>query len=133
VERSDFLMTLPCYAIAANVTRDASGNVILDDNVRFVAPHGTDPAGQHLAIFTDQALAQNYLEHCDSPPGLRLIAIPTINDLRRLLVRGHAFDRVWIDLNPKTGLGRNWTIDDLISELDRIPDPPARPGDPQRD
>jgi len=95
---------------------------MLDEDIRFLMPHGSGRPGKHLAIFTDEALALECLEHCGAvAEQLELISIPSAEDLRRLLVCGqHAFERVWIDLNPKTRIGRNWSAEELISELDRI-------------
>ena len=71
--------------------------------------------GRILELF-----AHDYLAYCDrSRHALQVMAIQSIEALRLLLERACDFDLVWIDLNPKTQIGRLWDRNEMTLELDR--------------
>lgn len=119
METTGFLWTFPSFALATNVTIDpVTGGVLLDDNIRFIAP--CMPTEQHIAIFTDSDLAEEYRELCNRDLDLHLLPLADPEALRSFFIRARGrFRNAVIDPNPKTRIGRIVPLDDAIPQLAR--------------
>lgn len=120
---SDFLIVFPCFILAATFNKDGNtGVVILDEQLRFIAPEGSD-GEQRVAIFTDEHLADEFRELIAPHRDLHRLQLVGPKSLKRFLsLCVGKYRQVAFDLNPKTGGGQFVDIEKLLRDMERLPD-----------
>jgi len=122
----NFLWSFPCYFLVANQTADpATGEIVLDDNIRFLAP--SDGSEQHLAVFTDYDLADEFRQH--SPRYLTPLSCSTPVALELVLLRARGrYRSLTVDVNRKTGIGRQFDLEAALVTLAALIRPKGQAG-----
>ena len=116
-ESDSFFWTFPVYVLAANVTRDSDGVILLNDNTQFAAPE-LEPGKPILALFTDAQLANVLRDHSENQAMFEPIELwpeAVLFILGRAQVK---FPTIGIDLNPTTRTGRLMATADVIKSLE---------------
>ena len=74
----DFIWTFPTYLLARNFATDpATGNIMFNTDLKFIAPAVAPTGEQGVAMFTDRYLAEEYLAQTNPELGMRLLEIPS--------------------------------------------------------
>ncbi|MDA0832925.1 MAG: hypothetical protein O2955_19370 [Planctomycetota bacterium] len=120
MEATEFVWMFPCYILARNYAFDVNGELILDNNIRFVTPEITDGGPRGIGIFTDSDLAESFLNESVDNDQLALLKISTPSELARFLRSAQGTYRyIVIDKNRKTQVLRYLIIREVISELEK--------------
>jgi hypothetical protein len=115
----DFVWTFPSYLLAKNfVTDPATGNVMFNKDLQFIAPLVTPAGEQGIAMFTDLQLAEEFLEQTNPQLGLRPMEISGPQALGYFLRNApKKYRYVAVDPNRKTGIIRSFLIQTVLQSL----------------
>jgi hypothetical protein len=112
-DRNEFVVTFPLYVLIYEQASHAGRQATIDKNTRFVAPvYSGKP---HLAVFTDDQLAQDYRNLCG--PGVREVGFPPEPMLQLLDRVSVHFQYIVIDPNPKARLSRSAPLSELVAAI----------------
>lgn len=104
----EFLLSVPCYCIGQNVPVVEGRTVIGHPATKWAT---VDLA---LAIFTDRALAEEYMERANMPG--TIVTLPVLRSLLDLLEK-YRYPQVALDPNARTGLSRIVPMDQFERDL----------------
>jgi len=125
IDEANFHFQLPCFAIASQWQTRPDGSLVVDDGLRLVTVELD--ARDHLAVFTDCDLAEDYCEKVPHDGKWGPMGVFTTPALRRILAAvPESCSRVAFDKNPAVSAGRSVPIAALLGILDRGPEPPIR-------
>jgi hypothetical protein len=117
--QSDFVWTFPCYILSGQYTSSPVTDFVIDEHLRYVAPYATGVGEQRVAIVTDSDLADEYRQLCNEPHKLARLGFPKPSHLKQYLELVQMNLRyAWVELNPKTHIGRLVLIQEAIPQLE---------------
>lgn len=124
--KSEFLWTFPCFILATQFNRDPqTGSVLFDEGFRVVSLKLTGDSEKQVPIFTDEALAADYVERSPST-GLTQVELSTPVALKDFLVlASKAFQHAAIDISPKAKFSRLFLIEEILAQIDDWIDQPG--------
>ena len=110
---------MPCYVLARNFRLDPiTKAVLIEDPIQFAGCTATN-GGDQVIVFSDFHLAQDYSHAC-ADPSLHIVEFTSLVKVRELLVKLQCtYQKIWMDLNPKTARGQEFLISHLIVDFDR--------------
>lgn len=117
--KSDFLWSFPCFILATQFNREPeTGSVLFDEGFRVCALELTGDAKKQVPIFTDEALAEDYVQRSPST-GLTVVELTTPEALKDFLVlAARAFEHAAIDFIPGAKFARLFLIDEILAQVD---------------
>ena len=118
-ERVEFVFRFPIYILANNYTLHEDGSFEFSERTIFASPELASGI-PHLAIFTDEDCANQYLEMCEPGLNFRRFEFMPKNLLKLLQTIEATFPRVVID--PRHGSKRLQTtlMSDMIEGLEGL-------------
>ena len=121
----DFVWTFPTFLLARNfVTDSATGNIMFNYDLQFIAPAVAATGEQGIAMFTDRHLAEEYLELIGPELGMRLLEISGPHQLGYFIRNvSKKYRYVAVDPNCKTGVIRSLLIEDVLKCIDEADEP----------
>jgi hypothetical protein len=124
-EYGGFVWSFPCYILARDYAVDQrTGDVVLDDNIRFITPTNAADGEPAVAIFTDLDLAELYQEQGDPALGVKVLEILNPAGLQNFLRLAEAnYRMVAIDPTRTVPRFRVAPIAAVLQDLDRLADP----------
>ena len=125
---ADFVWTFPTFLLARNfVTDPATGNIMFNTDLKFIAPAVAPTGEQGIAMFTDRHLAEEYLELTSPELGMRLLKISGPQALAYFLRNApKKYRYVAVDPNRTTRVIRGFLIQAVLQALDGRDDPTGK-------
>jgi hypothetical protein len=118
-DRIELVWTFPIYVLANNYTLHDDGDFEFCEETEFASPQMVSGI-PHLAIFTDQDCAKQYLETCDPSLNFYPFGFLPKNLLKLLLAIAADFPRVVIDPRPGGKRFRTTLMSDMIAGLQGV-------------
>jgi hypothetical protein len=119
-----FLWNFPCYAVIKNDcnTDPVTGDVVLDEKLRFIAPAMSQGGEQRIALFTDSHLADDFIQQVAPNQGMGRLKIGNPIFLATFLrTYQHLFQHLVVDPNPKTRIGRMFDLREAAEKFESAP------------
>jgi hypothetical protein len=113
---NEFVWKTPAFALAENAgSMPRTGSMTWTESMQF-AGHSFDGASSAL-LFTDLALAEEYLESLDDPSRFQPVALPTDEYLEWFLaIVAKSHSHVAVDLDHKTGVARTFKVAEVLKQ-----------------
>ena len=113
----EFVWSLPSFTLVAGGSHaPRKGKIVFDEHLVFVTD-GEDE--RHIILFTDEPLADEFLELVVPKKGYRKFTIATVADMVNLLRHAKRLhEHVIVDPNPKARGSLSMPIDELIQSFE---------------
>ena len=119
-DKFEFVWTFPTYLLARNFVVDpATGNILFNRDLQFIAP-AVNPSGeQGIAMFTDRDLAEEYLAQTNPALGMSLLELSGPTQLRDFLRHApRKYRYVAVDPNRTTRIIRGILIPAVLAAIE---------------
>lgn len=124
-DENHFSFQLPCFVLADRWTSLPNDTIAEDGNLQLVTVKLD--LSEYLLVFTDQDLADTYVERVPHNGEWRTLGLAGPTAMRKALaVAGQKCSHVVFDKNPAVAAGRTTPISVILAILDQDPLPPIR-------
>jgi hypothetical protein len=117
-DSSQYLVTLPIFAVVSHVRRDSTtGRIVLDSDTELAAPSPNATPESMLALFTDSPAAEIYRDNCDAYREFTILGLDAIDSIRLLDAVAGIVQSVILDPRPSDGRGAIITLTELRKQI----------------